>query len=62
MMSCPIRNGQNGVICSSVLVFISQTIHYNTVDGICFKFLWNVTTGPVLVPLLVMLLNVSENG
>jgi len=62
MMSYPIRIGENGVVCFSVLVLISQAIHYNTVDRICYKFLWNVTTGPVLVPLLVLLPNVSENG
>jgi hypothetical protein len=58
MMSYPIRNGQNGGICSSLLVFISQAIHYYAVNGTC-KLLWNVTTGPVLVPLLVLLLNIS---
>jgi hypothetical protein len=36
MMSYPIRNGQNDGICSSVLVFISQAIHYNTIHGICY--------------------------
>jgi len=34
MMNYPIRNGQNDGICSSVLVFISQAPHHNTVDGI----------------------------
>jgi hypothetical protein len=45
MMSYPIRKGQNVDICSSILVFISQAINYNIIDGICCKLLWNVTTG-----------------
>jgi hypothetical protein len=60
-MSYPIRNRQNNYICSAVLVFINQAVHYNTLVGICSKFLWSCNTGSVVVPLLVLLLHVSQN-